>query len=176
MPVEILVRLEGETEPVALDQLAWEHVAPCGCTCGVMNADHYGADRDAAFKRFLPNADARRQDETRGFLFRLAHRDAVIDRMKQRCAHEPRFGVEVVPVPAGHRWATAGSSSRSHLVPVPEATKEHSFREWTSPICGATRRDDLWSGVWNDEPHCTRCERRARALATPTTDTPGGDR
>jgi hypothetical protein len=163
--VEILVRLDGEPEPLTLNLLAWEHVAPCGCTCGVMDADHAGADRDVAFRDFLPNADARKLDAKRGFLFRLARRADVIDRMRHRCEHTPRFGVEVVPVPAGHRWAVAGSSKRSHLVPVADDAKQHSFRVWTVPICGATQRAGSWGAVWNDEPHCTRCEKLARAQA-----------
>lgn len=163
--VEILVRLDGETEPLPLGKLAWEHVAPCGCTCGVIDAAHAGADRDAAFRDFLPNADARKLDEKRGFLFRLARRDAVIDRMKLRCQHTPMYGVEVVPVPTGYRWAVAGSSKRSHLVPVAVDANKHSFREWTVPVCAVGKRKDSWGAVWNDEPHCTRCEKWARAQA-----------
>lgn len=157
---QILVRLTPDTDPVPLRDLSWEYVAPCGCTCGVMVPEE--TDHDTAYRRFIPNAEYRARDVKRGFVFRLVPRGDAIDRMRGRCQHEPRFGVDRAPIPAEHRWAYA-SGRRTHLVPVPDDADKYQFQVWAAPLCGGQR--DLYGFGWDDRPECTRCDRKARELA-----------
>lgn len=162
---EILVRLDGETEPRPLTDLAWECIAPCGCTSGCMVAET--PDRDAAYREFLPNAEARKRDEALGFVFRLGEHRAVVDRIQVRCPHQPAWGVDRPPIPPGHRWAHATGARRKHLVAVPESEDKHRFLLHAAPLCGGKR--DLFGYTWGDQPECATCEKRARALGAEVT-------
>lgn len=161
MSAEILVRLDGETEPRPLTELAWETVAPCGCTCGIALAEYIGADYDAAVKHLEPNAEQRRRDEAAGVIVRLVPHSGSFDRFKAGCDHDPKWGDPRPPVPDGYRWAEAVvDARRQHLVQVPEDAEKR-WREWTAPLCGSKR--DLFEKAWR-LPTCRTCEKRAAAL------------
>jgi hypothetical protein len=158
---QIRILLDGEPHPLPLDDLAWERLAPCGCTVGTMVA--FTADQSVAHRAFVQNADARKRDATLGFQLRLAERHGVIDRMKGRCPHVPVWGVDRAPIPPGHRWARAQGGRRIHLVPVPDTEGERTFLLHAKPLCG--RKRELFQYPWGDQPECATCEERAREIA-----------
>lgn len=161
MTAQILIRLDGEPDPLPFSELTWEYIAPCGCTCGVMVPEE--VDEEAALRRFTPNADRRRRKASEGFRLVLAKRAPAIEHIKARCSHDPEYGVAKIPVPPGHRWAEGVSGRRSHLVPVPDDADKHRWRDDVVPLCGGRR--DLYGYTWDDLAECTRCERKARELA-----------
>lgn len=165
MTAQTFVLLAGETEPRPLRDLSWERIAPCGCTVGVMIV--HSTDPEEAAREFVQNADARRRDERLGFQLRLAERHGVIDRMKDRCQHDPVWGVDRAPIPAGHRWGHARGGRRIHLVPVPAVESERTFRQYAEPLCG--RKQELFEYPWGDHPECATCEKGAREMAAEVT-------
>lgn len=166
---EILIRVGGDVVP--LSDLTWETLAPCGCTCGVAIASYIGADREAAAKHLVPNAEQRRRDEAAGFVLRLVKTEEATARFRapQECPHTPRWGVQTVPVPDGYGWSDAHGQRRSHLVPVPPAPKEakphYRWRTgWdVTTLCGRAR-DGSYSLTFGDLPTCRTCERMAKAM------------
>ncbi len=170
---EILIRIDGE--PLPLSDLTWETLAPCGCTCGVAIASYIGADREAAARHLVPNAEQRRRDEAAGFVLRLVNTEEAIARFKapQECPHTPRLGVEKVPVPDGYGWGDAHGQRRSHLVqvpPVPEGAESKRYRQWrtdwdVTTLCGRDR-DGRYERTFGDLPTCRTCERKAKAMTT----------
>ncbi len=156
----IFVKVDEADAPMSLYDLAWEHVAPCGCTSGIMVAET--TDADAAVREMTPNAEQRRRDAAAGFLFRLAPRDLVLDRLGKKCECTPRFGLEKVTVPDGYRWAETRGNRRQHLIAVdPDAPKE--FRNvWAKHVhTGPRDHNNLWHRAWGDTPTCRTCERWA---------------
>lgn len=160
----IFVKVAEADEPMSLDNLAWEHVAPCGCTCGIMIAET--VDAEAAHRRITPNAEQRRRDEAAGFNLRLAPRDLVLDRLGNRCSCSPRFGLNKVAVPEGYRWAEATGNRRQHLVAVGTETPKE-FRIWAKHVhAGPRDHENLWERPWlMDLPTCRTCERWAKGQA-----------
>lgn len=162
MSAEILVRLEGETEPRPLRDLTWETIAPCGCTCGLALAEYIGHDYDTAMTRLEPNAEQRRRDAAAGYVVRLVPHSESADRFSAQCHHDPKWGRDSAPVPDGYCWGEAAQDARrQHLVPVPADTEKR-WVEWAAPLCGGKR--DLFQKGWR-LPTCRSCEKRARALA-----------
>lgn len=157
----VLIQLDGETDPRALSDLAWETVAPCGCTYGIALAEYIGHDQAAAVKHLEPSAEQRRRDQAAGFVVRLvAHADS-FERFKGQCEHDPKWGVPSPLVPDGYRWAEATRDARrQHLVRVP-ADADERWSEWTKPLCGG--KTSLFVQAWR-LPTCRTCERRARDL------------
>lgn len=160
--MNVLVQLDGETEPTPLDDLSWETVAPCGCTCAAAVARYYGTDVEKVRKRLVPHAEERRREDAQGFVYRLDRTEAVCDRLTVDCPHTPKWGVEKAPVPSGYWWAHASGGRRAHLVAVPAAADKVRFEEWAVPLCGGKR--DLFGKNWDDYPTCRTCEKKAREM------------
>jgi hypothetical protein len=131
-----------------------------------MDASYAGADRDAAYRRYIPDAERRRRDQADGFQFKLAVRDEVCDRLPIKCQHTPRWGIERMAPPAGYGWAETTGSRRAHLVLIPDGAKSDWSTGYVQPLCGGSK--NYWDKSYGDLANCARCERKARAVAAET--------
>lgn len=159
--------LDGESIPAR--ELAWAMYAKCGCVSGLHMMTSDVMTEDAAWKWMSGNAREIKRDRDRGFTIRMVkHRDVPFD----DCTHSPKWGYMPPPTPAGHSWATTGSSRSLHLVPLEKAeagadtewVEAGDAKWWLTEVTSLCGKASDASRLWSRKRHrtegkveCARC-------------------
>lgn len=165
------IYLEVDGKPVPAKDVVWLQIAPCGCISGVtsINSFEIFTDGEAAFHRDDPKPIRERQQRL-GFTYQAVtteqYKTVHADRFKQHCSHNPQWGIDPIPVPAGWTWMTTDPyggrlSHRKHIVPSGSET----YRAGIKPTALCGKQDSMWSNQDRhlfDTAECRKCEQRAR--------------
>lgn len=166
------IYLEVGGQPVAAKDCVWLLIAPCGCLCGVSNAESAGEVHltgEDAFNWDTPKV-VRDREKKLGFthtvISKEQYRAEWFEKFKVGCKCTPEWGVDPIPVPDGWTWMTTDSyrrrTHRKHIVPVGSEVYVYG-QEKVLAFCG--KQDSLWSNSdadLTDTVPCSKCEKRAR--------------
>ena len=165
------VFLETQDGRLDLTDLAWQEIAPCGCVSGVTVAatDELIVTAEQAGRHFASSSDEYDRDVERGYSWRAREHKEAVGELQSQCPHDPKWGVEPIPIPEGYVWAAVhalGSRpKRQHLVPqsaVQTAKDQKYGAGHTSALCRRTKAF-WWSDEWYAKDGLIECDACVKA-------------
>lgn len=175
------ILLDVDGTPVPASDCDWIMFAPCGCPCAVTVVDRRGGEgylltEDQVFIA-LSSTNTKTEaarDKAAGYTVKLVTHQAWSEhwfpKFKDKCPHDPTWGVEKTPVPDGYVWAAVRWPRQTpyrHLVPTAAIDD---YKADQAPLCkqGGRSRQSSWrvdEWVKSETMECSRCAAQAHRVA-----------